>query len=346
MKGLMKVGMYYNNRDVRVQEMPVPEVGDGDVLIQVDSCGICGSDIMEWYRIKKAPLVLGHELTGDIVEVGKNVKDYKIGDRVFATHHVPCDVCSYCLRGYHTACEVFQSENNFDPGGFARYLRVTGRSIEKGMLTLPDEMSYAAGSFIEPLGTVVRGMRAVDLQPGNSVLVLGSGLIGLMHIKLAATLGAGRIIASDVLDYRLEAAARSGAEHVVHAGEDLPTYIRDVNNGRLVDKVIICTGALSAAKQGLELVDRGGTVLFFAVPKPGETIDIDFNPYWRNDVSFKTSYGAGPLDNMEAMELIRAGRVRVDDMITHTLSLDEIAEGFRLASEGTKGLKVIIKPNE
>ena len=341
----MKVGMYYNNRDVRVEEAPVPEVGNGDVLIRVDACGICGSDIMEWYRIKKAPLVLGHELTGDIVEVGKAVENYKVGDRVFATHHVPCDVCDYCLHGHHTACETFHSENNFTPGGFAQYLRVTGKSIDKGMSKLPPEVSYEDGSFIEPLGTVVRGLRTVGLQPGDSVLVLGSGGIGLMHIKLARTLGAGRIIAADILDYRLEAARRFGAEHVVHATEDLATYIRDVNNGHLVDKVILSTGALSAAKQALELVDRGGTVLFFAVPKPGETIDIDFNPYWRNDVSIKTSYGAAPLDNREALELIRAGRVKVDDMITQTLNLEEIGEGFRLASEGSACLKVIIKPN-
>ena len=345
MTGSMKVGMYYNNRDVRVEEMPIPEAGDGDVLIEIDACGICGSDIMEWYRIKRAPLVLGHELTGRVVEVGAEVEDFAVGDRVFATHHVPCDVCSYCLHGHHTACEVFHTENNFSPGGFAQYLRVTGRSVDKGMLRIPDEVSYQDGTFIEPLGTVVRGLRTVGLEPGDSVLVLGSGVIGLMHIKLARALGAGRIIATDIHDYRLAAASRCGAEHVVHADKDLPTFIKDVNGGKLIDKVIISTGALPAAKQALELVDKGGTVLFFAVPMPGETIEIDFNPYWRDDIGFKTSYGAAPLDNLEALELIRAGRVPVDDLVTQTLELDEIAEGFRLASAGTECLKVVVKPN-
>jgi L-iditol 2-dehydrogenase len=177
------------------------------------------------------------------------------------------------------------------------------------------------------------------------VLVLGSGVIGLMHIKLAKALGAGRIIATDVHDFRLGAASRCGAEHVVHADKDLPTFVRDVNDGKLIDKVIISTGVLSAARQALELVGKGGTVLFFAVPMPGETIEIDFNPYWRDDIGFKTSYGAAPLDNLQALELIRAGRVPVDDLVTHTLELDEIGEGFRLASAGTECLKVVVRPN-
>ena len=237
----MKVGMYYNNSDVRVEEMPIPDVGPGALLIKVIASGICGSDIMEWYRIKKAPLVLGHELAGEVVEVGDDVDGFAVGDRVFSTHHVPCDECHTCLHGYHTACEVFHGENNFAPGGFAEYLRVSGRSVHKGTIKLPDEVSYEQGSFIEPLGTVVRGLREATIEPGDSVLVLGSGLIGLLHIKSAQALGAGRIIATDIHDYRLQAARDYGAEHTVRADEDVPAFIRDVNGGRLVDKVILST---------------------------------------------------------------------------------------------------------
>ncbi|MFH1248932.1 MAG: zinc-dependent dehydrogenase [archaeon] len=342
----MKVGMYYNNSKVLVEEMPVPEVHDDDLLLKVNACGICGSDIMEWYRIKKAPLVLGHEITGEIVETGKNVKKFKKGDRVFSTHHVPCNECYYCITGHETACETFHTKNNFSPGGFAEYLRVSGKSVDTGTIKLPDDVSYEQGTFIEPLGTVVRGLRRAELKPGDSVLVLGSGLAGLLNINLSKALGAGRIISTDVNDYRLNAAKIFGAEYAFNAKEDIQKLVRNANEGRLADKVIVCTGSLSAMSQALQSVERGGTILFFAVPKPEELVSIDLNPYWRNDISIKTSYGAAPLDNKQALELIRAKNVDVDEMITQRLSLEEIAEGFRLASEGKECLKVVIKPHK
>jgi L-iditol 2-dehydrogenase len=338
--------MYYNNGKVEIEELPVPKVGKRDILVKVMASGICGSDVLEWYRIKKAPLVLGHELAGEIVEVGDEVTKFKRGDRVFATHHVPCDECHWCLGGHQTACPVFQTRNNFDPGGFSEYLRVSGKSIDTGTLLLPDEMSYEQGSFIEPLGTVVRGLRAVALKPGDTVLVLGCGNAGLLMIKLARALGAGRIIATDIDDYRLEAARRFGAEKSVRAEADIPGAIREMNGGRLADKVIVCAGVLSAGQQALESVDRGGTILFFAVPKPGETLDMDLNPFWRNDISLRTCYGAAPLDNRQAMELIRAGNVDVKDLITHRYGLEEIMKGFKTAIEGRNCLKVIMKPHE
>ncbi len=341
----MRVGMYYSNSKVEVEEMPAPIVGPRDILIKVIASGICGSDVLEWYRIKKAPLVLGHEVSGEIVDVGKDVAKFKKGDRVFTTHHVPCDECHFCLTGHQTACQVFQTKNNFDPGGFSEYLKVSGKSIDTGTLLLPDEMSYEEGSFVEPLGTVVRGLRALDLKPGNTLMVIGCGLAGLLMIKLARALGAGRIIATDIDGYRLEAARRFGAAHIVRADADIPAAIKAVNHGRLADKVIVCAGALSAARQSLGSVERGGTILFFAVPNPGEAVDIDLNPFWRNDVSFKTCYGAAPLDNIQAIELIRAGNIDIKDMITHRFGLQDIAKGFKTASEGKNCLKVIIKPH-
>ena len=341
----MRVGMYYSNSRVDVEELPVPKVGKRDILVKVMASGICGSDVLEWYRIKKAPLVLGHELTGEVVEVGEEITKFKKRDRVFTTHHVPCDQCHWCLGGHQTACAVFQTETNFAPGGFSEYLTVSGKSIDTGTFLLPNEMSYEQGSFIEPLGTVVRGLRAVALKPGDSLLVLGCGVAGLLMIKLARALGAGRIIATDIDDYRLEAAKRFGAEKAVRADGDIPGLIREMNNGRLADKVIVCAGVLPAAQQALESVDRGGTILFFAVPNPGETVNIDFNPFWRNDIGLKTCYGAAPLDNRQAMELIRARNVDVRDLITHRYGLEEISKGFKAASEGKNCLKVIIKPH-
>ncbi|MFH1761140.1 MAG: alcohol dehydrogenase catalytic domain-containing protein [bacterium] len=341
----MKTGVYYNNRDVRVQELPVPKLGDKDILVKVMACGICGSDIMEWYRIKRAPLVLGHELSGEVVEIGRQIGKFKKGERVFSTHHVPCNACHYCLNGSETACKTFQTVNNHDPGGFSQYLRITGRSLDTGTFIMPEGMTYEQGSFIEPLGTAVRGLRTAQLKPGESLLVLGSGIAGLLIIKLARALGAGKIIASDISDYRMRAAERFGADHVINAKENIPEFVRQINMGRLADKVMICTGALSACKQGMESVDGGGIIILFAVPKPGEKISIDFNPFWRNDVSIKTCYGAAPIDNTRAMEMISLGNVIVDDMITHRYGIDEIARGFATASQGENSLKVIINPN-
>lgn len=342
----MLVGMYYNNSKVEVEELPVPVVGDDDILVKVMASGICGSDVLEWYRIKKAPLVLGHEVAGEVFEVGKNVKKFKKGDRIFTTHHVPCDECYWCLTDHKTACEVFHTKNNFTPGGFSEFLRVSGRSVYTGTLILPEEMSYEEGSFIEPLGTVVRGLRAIDLKPGDTIVVLGCGIAGLLMIKLARALGAGRIIATDRYDYRLEAAKRFGADKTLRPEGDIYDAVREMNNGRLADNVIVCAGALPAAKQSLSLVDRGGTILFFAVPNPGEMVDIDFNPFWRNDISLKTCYGAAPIDNFQAMELIRAGSVNVRELITHRYNLKDIAMGFKMASEGKDCLKVIITPHD
>jgi L-iditol 2-dehydrogenase len=339
----MKVGMYYRNDDVRVEELEVPSVGPGDVLLRVVSSGICGSDLMEWYRIKRAPLVLGHEVTGEIVEVGEDVTWIQPGDRVFATHHVPCGECLYCLRGNETACRTLQEVNNFSPGGFAEYLRVTGRSVHTGILKLPDSVSYEVGTFVEPLATVVRGLRTTGLAPGDSVLVYGAGIAGILFVKLARALGAGAVGVVDPDAGRLEAARTAGADISLAAGDDAPErWVQHA--GRPADKVVICTGAPAAAGAALRSVDRGGTVLFFAVGKPGEALAVDFNPFWRNSVTLATSYGAAPLDNRQALELLANGTVRVDDMVTHRFSLDDIGEAFRTAARPADCLKVIVEP--
>ena len=339
----MKVGMYYSNADVRVEEQELPGVGPGDVLLRVVASGICGSDLMEWYRIKRAPLVLGHEVTGDVVEVGADVTWLQAGDRVFATHHVPCGECLYCLRGNETACRELQEVNNFSPGGFAEYLRVTGRSVRTGILKLPDGVSYEAGTFIEPLATVVRGLRTTGLRPGDGVLVYGAGIAGILFVKLARALGAGAVGVVDVDERRLEAALAAGADVALPAGADVPERWAG-HAGRPADRVVICTGAPAAAETALRSVDRGGTVLFFAVGRPGEALAVDFNPFWPNSVTLATSYGAAPLDNRQALELLSRGTVRVDDMITHRFALDDIGEAFRTAARPGECLKVIVEP--
>ncbi len=339
----MRVAVYYNNRDVRLEEMPKPEIGPGELLMKVMACGICGSDVLEWYRVPKAPRVLGHEATGEIVEVGEGVERYKVGDWVFASHHVPCGKCRYCLSGHHTACETLHT-TNYDPGGFSEHIRVPRINVERGIYLLPDDMAFEDGTLIEPLGCVARGQRLVNVQKGDTVLVLGSGVSGLLHVQLARARRAERVITTDISEYRLNAARRFGADVTIHAEEDVPGRLRQLNEGRLADKVIVCTGATSASKQALRCVDRGGTILFFAVPEPGVDIPVPATNFWRDEIAIMTSYGAGPDDLEEALKLIRDREVNVHDMITHRLGLGEAGLGFKLVAEAKESLKVIIEP--
>ena len=341
----MYVAMYYNNNDVRIEEMPIPEINDNELLVKVQASGICGSDVMEWYRIKKAPLVLGHEIAGDVVQVGKNVEKYKVGDRVFVSHHVPCNTCRYCLDDQHTLCDTLHS-TNFYPGGFAEYLRVPEINVDRGVFLLPKEMSYDEGVFIEPLACVVRGMRIVGMKPGASVLVIGSGIAGLLHIKLARALGAGRVIATDIDDYRLETAKKLGADMVINAKENVTEKVKQYNDGRLADIVVLCTGALPAVKQAINSVDRGGTLLFFAPTEPGVEIPFPLFDLWNKGVKMVSTYAGGPRDIADAIKLIRFKNVTVIDMISHKLPLSEAAKGFKLVAQAQESIKVVLYPQE
>lgn len=341
----MRVAMYYNNKDVRLEEMPIPEIGPGEVLMKTLACGICGSDVMEWYRINKAPLVLGHEATGEIVEVGDGVKQFKSGDRVFVSHHVPCNTCHYCLNGSHTVCDTLRS-TNFDPGGFAEYVRVPQINVDRGVFLLPDNLSFEDGTFIEPLACVVRGQRVAHIEPGHTVIVIGSGISGLLHILLARATGAGKVIATDINDYRLDMAKKFGADYVVHANEDVPSRLLKLNGNRLADRVIVCAGAIPALNTALKSVDYGGSILFFAPTDPGVDLPIKFNDFWRNGTTLTSTYGASPIDIVTAIELISSQRVPVHEMITQRLGLAETGLGFELVADPKESMKVIIEPHK
>ena len=241
----MKVAMYYNNNDVRIEEIPIPEINNNELLVKVQACGICGSDVMEWYRLKKAPRVLGHEMSGDIVKVGKKVKQFKVGDRIFVSHHVPCNTCSFCEKDQHTLCKTLHS-TNFYPGGFAEYLKVPEINMDHGVFILPKEMTYEEGAFIEPLACAVIGMRIAGMKSELTVLVLGSGVAGLLNIKLAKAMGASKIFATDINDFRLKTAKKMGADIVINAKENIAEEVKKHNNGKLADLVIPCVGLPSA----------------------------------------------------------------------------------------------------
>ena len=328
----MKVAVYYNNNDIRIEEREKPEIKEGEILVKVKASGICGTDVMEWYRTKKAPRVLGHEMAGEIVEVGEGVGKYKIGDRVFVSHHVPCNECKYCLDGNHTACETLH-KGNYDPGGFSEFVRVPKINVEKGTYKLPETVSYEEATMIEPLACVVRGHRVIGVKGGQTVLVLGSGLSGLLNIKLAKLKGA-KVIATDINPYRLQKAKEYGADEVVDVSKN-PIDVK-------ADRIIICTGAKQAVEQAFKCIDRKGIILFFAIPSTN--VELPIVDFWRNELTVTSSYGAAPNDLEEALALIRIGKMDVKGMITHKVSLEDIQKGFKIVSEANESLKVVVEP--
>jgi L-iditol 2-dehydrogenase len=335
---------YYNNHDVRIQEIPTPKIGEEEVLLKVMASGICGSDVIEWYRVPKAPRVLGHEATGVLTQVGAKVKDYKVGDRVFVSHHVPCYECRHCIRGNQTACHTLHTTNYY-PGGFAQYVQVPKINVQHGIYKLPEAMSFEEGTFIEPLACVSRGQRLAALKSDDTVLVIGSGISGILHVQLAKFKGVERVIVADINPYRLDLAKKFGAHYALDAKANLPEKLKEINDGHLADQVIVCTGATSAALSAMDCVENGGTILFFAVPDPTVKLPVPINQFWRNEITMRTSYGAAPNDIEDSLRVLSTGELNVKDMITHRLPLTEAQEGFRLMAEAGNSLKVILVPN-
>ena len=336
----MKVAYWYNNKDIRIEEVPTPAPGAKEMLVKVISCGICGSDIVEWYRLPRAPLVQGHESGAEVLVNGSAVKKYKPGDRVFIAPKVPCLQCNYCRNGHYPQCSEVKERL---PGGFAEYILVPELLVERGTYLLPDSISCDQSTFIEPLACVVRAQRLADVLPGKSVLVIGCGMSGLLHVKLAHANGC-RIIAADINPMKLAAAAHMGADHLINATENIDERLI-AENGRKADIVILCASADSAVDQAWKCVDKGGVILLFAVPGPDKKVIVPVNDFWMKEIILRTSYYCGPPDITEAIKLIESGTIIVDDLITHRLLLTEIGQGFQLVTNGSQSIKVIIKPH-
>jgi L-iditol 2-dehydrogenase len=324
----MLIANYYNNSDIRLEQRPVPRIGPGEILVKVRASGICGTDVMEWYRIPKAPRILGHEIAGEIVESQSD--RYHPGQRVFVSHHVPCHDCKFCRENHQTACDTLHS-GNYDPGGYSEFVRVPKINVDYGVYVLPEPVSYLEGTMIEPLACSVRGLRLLKIQPHHTVLILGCGISGILNIQIAKSLGA-RVVATDINDYRLRKAREFGADEVIQAGQDLNLK---------AERVIICTGAYAAVEQAFRCVDKAGIIMLFAIPN--RDIAIPIPDFWRNELTVTSSYGAAPADLEAALELIAAKKINILDTITHTLPLTEIQAAFKIVAEARESLKVVLE---
>ncbi len=345
----MRAVEYHSNNDIRIVELPTPTIGPGELLVQLHACGLCASDVMEWYMRPRAPIYPGHEPVGVVVAVGEpisgeinGVRRFSVGQRVFLHHHVPCMVCHFCRRGSYSQCATFRS-TRLDPGGLAEYIRVPAPNVQLDVLPLPDTLSFEAATLIEPLACCIRGIERAAIQPGDSLLVLGAGSTGIMLAQLARLRGATRVIIVDPITYRRQRALDVGIDYALdpQAG-NLTGQIFAVNDGRKPDIVLVTPSKINAMLQGLELVGPGGTVLLFAPPPPGETLPVTPNQLFFQEITLRTSYSAGPYETRLALDLLQSGRIKAETVITHRFALQDAAQAFRLVAEPGDALKAVI----
>jgi L-iditol 2-dehydrogenase len=340
----MRVARAYALDDVRVERVPIPDLSPGDILVQVNVCGVCSSDALEWYVQRKLPAVLGHEPVGVIGEVTPGVEGLEVGDRVFFHHHVPCMTCRACQRGLYTSCHRFR-ETALDPGGFSELVRVPSEIVELDVLKLPKEVSDEAGVFIEPLGCSLRAFKRLALEPGESTWVLGAGPMGLMNIRLARHFGAQPIIASDPVAVRREYALKVGADVVLDPSEaDFAELLVEATGGWGAENIVVGPGSPQAIEQALGHAAPGATVLVFTPTAPDASVEYRPHDLYFKEVTITHSYSAGPIDTREALDLLASGEFEVEDLITHRFGLDGVGEAFKLVKQYGDALRAIIYP--
>lgn len=338
----MKVAKLYSFNDIRIEDVPIPDIGPHDALMKTKACGICSGDVMPWYINKKAPLVFGHEPSGEIVDIGRDVTSFKPGDRVFVHHHAPCFLCRHCKRGDYVQCNTWKT-TKIIPGGISEYILIPETNLENDTLILPDNVTYGDGTLIEPAACVVKALKRVSIKRGDTVLIIGLGVMGQLNVLLARKYGAGKIIGADMVAFRLEKAKEFGADKVIDVSKtDLIDSLKEISDGEMSDITIVGPNSIEAMEQGLASVGAGGSVLFFTPAKPGEKLTIDPNDMYFSDINLITSYSCGPTDTADALELIEEGIVTSEKLVTHRFPIEETAEAFRLTAQAGNSLKTVI----
>jgi len=338
----MKVAMYYSQGDIRIEEVDKPRIEEDEILVQMKACGLCGSDLMDWYLEPKAPLVLGHEPAGVIVDKGKKVKGFEIGDRVFAHHHVACMTCHYCLNGDYTLCKEFH-ETHLKPGGFAEFFAVPSPNLRLDTLKIPDTMSFEQATLIEPVGCCVRALTKCRTKVGDSVAIVGAGPTGLIHTSLAKIYGASQVIVSDLIDFRLELAKSLGADVVVNSGkESMMDAVKRETDGRGVDLAIVTAPNLNAYRTGVDVCRKGGKLCVFAPTSPKVLFQLSLKEMFFSELQLIPSYSTSHVETRVALELLCSRKICLDRLITHRFRLEDASRAFQTALAGKNSLKVLV----
>ncbi|MDO8446476.1 MAG: alcohol dehydrogenase catalytic domain-containing protein [Deltaproteobacteria bacterium] len=338
----MKAAVAYDFKDIRIEEIPVPDVGPREALVKVSACGICSGDVMPWYIRKKAPIVLGHEPAGTIVEVGNEVKDFKVGDRVAMHHHAPCFNCRFCRRGDYVQCDTWRKSRLF-PGGMAEYVKVPEENLQGDTLLIPEGVSMEDATLTEPTACVVKGFKRARIRPGDIVLVQGLGTMGQLNILLARHYGAKMVIAADFNKFRCDYARKMGADVVVNLSEqELFQAVQAATGGAMADIVVVGPSSIKAMEEAIRCCGRGGTVLLFT-PTPKED-NLLLNPHdiYFNEISLVPSYSCGPFDTREALELIEMGVVSAEKIVTHRYPLEQAGEAFNTTADARDSIKTLV----
>jgi len=318
---------------VAVVDRPIPKLGPGEALVRVEVCGICGSDLLGWYVQKKAGTVLGHELAGEVVEVGEGVTAFAPGDRVVPHHHAPCGDCAACRSGRFVHCAEWKA-SRLDPGGMAQYVRIPAGNLSRDTLHMPEGLTAEEASWTEPLATVVKAFRRGRFAAGQSLLVVGAGATGQLAVRLGRALGASRVAAADRVPSRLALARDSGAGDTVDVDRDpLPSGF---------DFVFVGPGKSAVIRAGFDAVAEGGTLLLFTMAPPEERWDVSPHDLYFREVTVVPSYSCGPDDTRQALSLLASKRVRVNDLVTHRFPVDRAQDAFDRAKQAEGSLKVVI----
>jgi L-iditol 2-dehydrogenase len=338
----VKVARYHDKNDIRIVEVPVPEIVAGELLIKMKACGICGTDLLDWYLVDRAPLVLGHEPVGVVVETG-GANAFDEGDRVFTHHHVACLTCRHCVREAFTMCPRFR-QTHLDPGGFAEFIRVPSPNVQIDTLLLPDTMSFVDATLIEPVGCCIRAIRKCAPRLGDDVAIIGAGVSGMLHLHLLREFGVGKIIVSDLYDCRLDMAANSGADVVINPGrEDYFDEVMKASGGDGAEVVVVTAPSAQALLSGLDVCAKGGTLCVFAPTSPEERLWLSPNRLFFSEIRIVASYSTSHVETRTALKLVGSSRLGLSRLITDTLPLSRTRDAFSVARERRASLKVVVQ---
>lgn len=338
---MMKVAKIYDFEDLRIEDAERPTPGPNEILVQVKASGICSGDVTPWYIKRKAPIVLGHEPAGVVAEIGADVTNFAVGDRVFVHHHAPCFNCRYCERREYVQCKTWKA-SKIVPGGISEYFLVPETNLGD-TLKLPDSISFEDGALVEPAACSVKAVRKARVGKGDTVLIIGMGIMGQMNLLIAKHAGAGRVICADLVDWRCEKALEFGADAIINPSrEDLVERLAELTDGALADVVIVGPAVAKVMELGVKCAGKGGVVLIFMGSPPEEMMTINPFHLYFNEIDLVMSYSCGPDDTREALRLIEAGVLTAEKLVTHRYELNDTYEGFRKMAEAREVLKAQI----